>query len=81
MILFMTYHSLTSAGSPDLEHLMPDDVRAALARWRRSAKARRVYFKNGWPLSAINASVARDREAYIAAVARWEDEENNPRLF
>lgn len=81
MIQCMTYHSLTSEGRAELEELMPADVRAALARWRRSAKARRVYFKNGWPLATVNLAVSRDRDAYIAAVARWEHRENNPTLF
>lgn len=77
----MTYYSLLEPEPDKSFDLAPIEVRQALMRMQRTARALRLYFRRGWNLSAVAAEHRRARAEFDAAVSRWEFDEMNPSLF
>lgn len=81
MIVGVTYYSLPQPEPVKTLDQAPLEVRQALLRMQRAARALGVYRRRGWSLSHVEAAHRRARAEFDAAVDRWEHDELNPRLF
>lgn len=81
MVVGMSFHSLPTEEPVNTLDQAPLEVRQALLRMQRAARALGVYRRRGWSLSHVESAHRRARAEFHAAVDRWEQDELNPRLF
>lgn len=77
----MSFYSLPEPEPVGTLDQAPLEVRQALLRMQRAARALGVYRRRGWNLSHVEAAHRRARAEFIAALDRWEHAEMNPSLF